>query len=328
MARTIRFLSSHDIQQALPMKKAIAVMSEAFIALSRREVVVPLRLHLDIPKHHGVQLVKPVYSPLLNQAGIKVISLFRDNAEKNLPLSHALMTIFDAATGIPQAIMDGDSLTAIRTGASSGLATDLLARPDSRVLVIFGAGPQARTQLEAILTVRPIKQVYIVDPNESKVKKLITEIQNSYSVSIRSVQPDRIPGETDIICTATNSLVPVLADEQITSGVHINAIGAFKPDTRELPTATVKRARLFVDQMEACLAEAGEILIPLQEGEITTDHILGEIGELAAGSIPGRLSNHNITLFKSVGNAVQDLYAAHHVLNYAMEKGIGTEVEI
>ena len=308
------------------MPRAIAAMREGFQLLSRKEVLVPLRLHLDIPEYQGVELIKPVYIPALKQIGFKVISLFRNNHQWGLPLSHAVMMIFDAVTGVPQAIMDGDSLTAIRTGAASGLATDLLARKNARILAVFGAGLQARTQIEAIVTVRPIQKIYIFDPDHSKAQKLAEEFRSIKNLQVEVAEEVLLLREAEIISTVTTSDVPVFSDTFISPGVHINAMGAFKPDSREVPSETVRRAKVVVDQREACLKEAGDLVIPMAEGMITAAHLHAEIGEIALGVKAGRESDQEITLFKSVGNAVQDLLAAGVVLSYSLEQNLGTKL--
>jgi len=326
MATRIKFFSSDDVRKALSMSLAIAAMREAFQLLSRKEVQAPLRLHLDIQEYQGVELVKPVYVPSLRQIGFKVISLFRNNHQLGLPLSHAVMMVFDAATGVPQAIMDGDSLTAIRTGAASGLATDLLARQDAHILAVFGAGLQARTQIEAIMTVRPVQKIYIFEQNMIKAQKLAERFQYRKNLKVKVTDNLSELRQAEIISTATTSDVPVFSDTFISPGVHINAIGAFKPGSREVPSETVRRAKLVVDQRETCLKEAGDLLIPMADGVITAEHLHAEIGEIILGAKSGRESDQEITLFKSVGHAVQDLLAAGVVLSYSREHQLGTEL--
>jgi ornithine cyclodeaminase/alanine dehydrogenase-like protein (mu-crystallin family) len=328
MAVKIRFLSAEDVKKCLSMPEAITAMREAFQLLSKREVVVPLRLHLDIPEYKGVELVKPVYVPALNQIGFKVISLFRNNYRLGLPLSHAVMLIFNASTGIPLAVMDGNSLTAIRTGATAGLATDLLARRDARILAVFGAGWQARTQIEAILTVRPLQKILIFDPNISRAQKLSEELLSAYELKVEVVEQMTLLKEADIISTVTTSDVPVFSDSVIASGSHINAMGSFKPASREIPSETVHRAKVVVDQREACLKEAGDLLIPITQGIISEGDIQGEIGEVILGRKTGRKSEQEVTLFKSVGNAVQDLLAARLVLANSQQQNLGTELAL
>jgi ornithine cyclodeaminase/alanine dehydrogenase len=326
MKQKIRYLSSEDLHQLLDIPQVMDAMKDAFLQLSNKELVVPPRMHLDIERHQGIVLVKPVYSPKLKLIGLKVISLFKNNWKLDRPLSHAMMLVFDAETGVPLAMMDGDYLTAIRTGASSGLATQLLARQDAEVLTIFGAGPQAKTQLQAIVQVRKIGQVYIYDPNPEKCELFIREMEKKLSIPIVKMKSDRKLSHTDIICTVTTASTPVFEDAFVSEGVHINAIGSFKPDVREIPSETVKRAKLIVDQIETCLMEAGDITIPLQEKLISEEHIYAELGEIIGEKKPGRTSQEEITLFKSVGNAIQDLVTANLALGIAKRKDLGQEL--
>ena len=328
MTRNLLYLSKETIKKILTIEEAIPAVREAFIQLSSGKVEVPLRLHLDIPQFDGVELIKPVYSPLTKKIGIKVISLYKNNAIKKLPYSHALMLLLDAESGIPLAIMDADYLTVVRTAAASGLATQLLARKEASTVAIFGAGPQGAAQVRAMIAVRPISHVYIFDPDPQKARKLGNNISSSFTVDVKVSSTPHSLQECDIICTATTSSVPVFLESQISPGVHINGIGSFKPHHHEIPAETVKRSRLFVDQREACLKEAGDIVIPLQRGIINERHILAEIGEIASGSTPGRKSDADITLFKSVGNAVQDLAMAEMVYGKALKNKLGQELEL
>ena len=224
--------------------------------------------------------------------------------------------------------MDADYLTAVRTGAASGVATDLLARRKAHHLSLIGAGPQAAAQAKAVMAVRPITRIGIFDPSQDKASKLANNLASHYDVEVNVASAVGSLHDADIICTATTSSVPVFSDQQISTGVHINGIGSFKPASREIPAETVKRSRLYVDQREACLQEAGDIVIPLKQGIINEQHILGEIGEIAAGSVIGRSTENDITLFKSVGNAVQDLAMADLVYNKALKNKMGQLLEL
>ena len=219
--------------------------------------------------------------------------------------------------------MDGSYLTALRTGAGSGVATSLLSREDSQVAAIFGAGEQGRTQLEAICTVRAIKKALIFDKNEAKAKLFAKEMSNYLSIPVDVAASKSDLREADIVCTATNSAEPVFSDSDLKPGVHINAIGSYKPHKREVPSETIQKAKVIVDHRESCLTEAGDILIPLKEGIITENHILGEIGEIISSKKQIRKRNEEITFFKSVGNAIQDLTAANEVIKAANNLNIG-----
>ena len=328
MMRSLLYLSKETIKKILTIEEAIPAVRKAFIQLSSGKVAVPLRLHLDIPEFEGVELIKPVYSPLTKKIGIKVISLFKHNADRKLPYSHALMLLMDGETGIPLALMDADYLTVVRTAAASGLATQLLSRKESRVVAVFGAGPQGAAQVRAMMLVRPISRIYIFDPDPQKARKLGNNITSSYTVDVQVASAAHSLETCDIICTATTSTRPVFMDSQISAGIHINGIGSFKPHHHEIPSDTVKRSRLFVDQREACLKEAGDIVIPMQQGMFGEQHIQGEIGEIAEGKKAGRETETDITLFKSVGNAVQDLAMAEMVYAKALKNKLGQELDL
>jgi ornithine cyclodeaminase len=231
----------------------------------------------------------------------------------------------DAYTGQPLALMDGTSLTALRTGAASGLATDLLARPDSSILAVIGAGVQARTQIEAVCAVRPISEIRIYSPNRAQT--LADELRGRYGVRI-VVSPsahEALAG-ADVICAATNSKTPVIHAEDVSPGTHINGVGSFTPEMQEIGANVVSRARVIVDHRESAWAEAGDLIIPRDQGVILEQHAHIEIGEVAAGLAPGRETPDQITFFKSVGNAVQDAAVAARVLQLAEERGLGIAV--
>jgi ornithine cyclodeaminase/alanine dehydrogenase-like protein (mu-crystallin family) len=323
----IRFLSREDVQECLSMSDAIGLMKETFVKIHRKEMATPRRMHLDIPEHNGVGLIKPAYDPVSQRIGLKIISLFKDNPTKGLPFSHALMLLFDGETGIPLAIMDGDSLTAIRTGAASGLATDYLARRDANTIAIFGAGKQGWYQIEAVRHVRNISHCIVFDLDKENAQSFRKIVEGKLALKVEIAETAEKLLEADIICTATTSSIPVFSDMNLKKGAHINAIGSFKPNEREIPSATVRRSKIVVDEKMACLLEAGDIIIPINESVIDANHIYGELGEIVLGEKAGRTSPHEITLFKSVGNAAQDLAAASKVFNSAVEKELGIQIE-
>lgn len=324
----IRFLTAADVKKALPMNQAIEVMKLAFVLLSDKKAVIPQRIHLGIPEFNGDVLVMPIYLPNMERIGLKAITLFDDNPKKDLPLIHALVTVFDATNGKPLAIMDGSYLTALRTGACSGVATNLLSSEDSQVAAIFGAGEQGRTQLEAICSVRGIKKALIFDMNKAKAELFAKEMSSYLSIPVEIASSNAELKEVDIISTATNSAKPVFSDSDLKSGVHINAIGSYKPDKREVPSETILKAKVIVDHRESCLTEAGDLLIPLKEGIITKNHILSEIGEIISNKKQIRKSREEITFFKSVGNAIQDLTAANEVIKAAEKRNIGQIIKL
>ncbi len=325
-------LSASDVRMALPMGQTIEAMKRAFAAFSSGKADVPLRSRLSIPAHDAVSLFMPAY--LADEEGealaVKAVTLFPENYQMDLPLIHAAVLLFAANTGRPEALLEGSVLTAIRTGAASGAATDLLARPDSQTVAIFGAGVQARTQLEAVCTVRRVRTVWVFDPNQEKAERFKEEMagKRPIPIDIRVAQdPGQAVSEADIICTATTSRTPVFEDRFLKMGVHINAIGSYTPEMQEVPAETVQRACLVVDSRAAALAEAGDILQPMQEGKIDAKHIHAELGEVVLGWQVGRTDESRITLFKSVGLAVQDAAAARLAFQNARRVGIGQEVD-
>ncbi len=322
----IRILSQDDVRRALPMSQAIAAVQAGFVQLSTGRADVPLRVALDVPAHRGTTLFMPAYLVDGDQMAVKIVSVFDDNPARGLPLIHALVVVVNAETGEPAAVMDGRYLTALRTGAASGLATDLLARPDARVAAIVGAGVQGRTQLEAVCAVRAIEQAWVVDLNHPAAVAFATEMSERLGLPVQAAEtPAQALYTADVVCTATTSVTPVIDNGDVRSGTHINAVGAYTGRMREIPGATVARARVVVDHRPACMAEAGDLLIAIAEGLLDPQSIV-EVGEVAAGIRPARTAADEITLFKSVGIAVQDVAVASAVLTAAQELGLGSEV--
>ena len=325
----LRLFSAADVRRALPMTEAIAAVKAGYIQLSAGRAQVPLRVHLGIGDGDST-LVMPFYAPDDGGAlGLKVVSVFDSNPARGLPLIHALVLVVDAATGAPQALIEGSSLTAIRTGAASGAATDTLARPEARVVALFGSGAQARRQLEAVCTVRPIErvQLYSLGGAEAFAAEMAGygPIPNDIAIA---ESPRAALAEADIVCAATTSRTPVFDGRDLRPGTHVNGIGSFTPEMQEIDATTVRRARVIVDSRAATLAEAGDLIIPLRSGEIDLDHISTELGEVLAGAKPGRTSAEQITFFKSVGVAVQDAAAAQLVVRNGAALGLGTMVSL
>jgi alanine dehydrogenase len=325
----IRILSGEDVRRALPMRQAIEAIKGAFAQLSAGQADVPLRVGLQVPRHNGVTLFMPAYLAADDQMAVKIVSVFNDNLARGLPLIHALVVVVDATTGEPAAVMDGTYLTALRTGAVSGAATDLLARQDVRTASVFGAGAQGRTQLEAVCAVRPIREAWVYDVAPERAAAYADEMRQRLSLPVEVAEtPAEAVHQADVICTATTSSSPVFDDADVRPGTHINAIGAYTPQMQEIPAETVLRAKVVIDHREASLAEAGDLLIPLREGLMTESHIHAELGEIVAGLKPGRASPEELTLFKSVGVAVQDVAAASAVLEAARRLDLGSEVTL
>lgn len=328
----LRVLSAADVRQAVTMDEAVQAVREAYVQLSSGQAVVPLRTPVPAGDTGNVTLFMPAYLSASRALGAKIVSVFPSNAGRGLPTIHALVVVVDGETGRPLAIMDGTYLTALRTGAASGVATDLLARPDVHTAAIFGAGVQARTQLEAVCTVRDIQRVWVYDPQPEAATAFAAEMSRRGGRIPGALRVAGTPAEAarqaGVICTATTASQPVFDDADVQPGTHINGIGSYTPAMQEVPAATVARARVIVDSRTASLAEAGDLLIPLGQGLIGADSIAGEIGEVAAGRVAGRQADDEITFFKSVGVAVQDVAVAALVLRRAAELRLGTVVEL
>jgi len=327
MPTKILFLSASDVDRALSMPTAIAAVRDAFIDLSQGKAVVPLRTPISLAGD-GVALFMPVHLPRQNQLGVKVVTVVPENRERDLPMIQALVAVFDSETGRPLAVMDGELLTAMRTGAASGVATDALARKNASVAAVIGAGVQGMRQLEAVCCVRTIREALVFDQDREQAEAFATEMGGRLGRTVRVLDTVAAVFAADVVCTATSSGQPVVADADLAKGTHVNAVGAYRPNTREIPGEAVARSTLFVDSRDACLAEAGELVMAMAEGNLDPTVPAAEIGEVLAGSRPGRTDDAELTLFKSVGNAVQDLAVAGLVLREARRLELGTEVEL
>lgn len=325
-------LTRSQVRELVPMPDAIELMKTAFAELSAGRTVSPLRTVISIPEREGDALFMPAYVPAMDALGFKTVSVFRRNPDRGLPVIHAIVGLVNPETGQPLAIVDGTYLTALRTGAVSGAAADLLARPDSRVLAAIGAGAQGVTQIAAVCAVRPIERVIAVDVSEPALERLRQLLRNDWpEIEARletTTDSAAAVREADIICTATTSHTPVFRDEDVRPGVHISAVGAYTPEMQELPAETVARATVVVDAIEAALAEAGDLIIPLRDGLVTREHFARELGMVVSGAAPGRVTADEVTLFKSVGNAVQDVVVAKRAVDRARELGMGTEIDL
>jgi len=324
-------LNAEEVRQALPMHKAIQAMKDAYASLSGGTSVVPLRTRLPIPNSEALSIFMPAYvsSQDGNALAIKVVSLFPTNPARGLAYIQAAVVVFDAATGQAIALLEGSSLTAIRTGAASGAAIDLLSRSDSKIVAVFGAGAQGRTQLEAACSARKIETAYIVDSNPEKARAFAEEMKGKgpipEDIQVAS-STEQATEKADIICTATTSQKPVFDDKHVKPGIHICAVGSYTPDMQEVPAETLQRAKIFIDSRSASLEEAGDLIQAMHAGLFDESHICGELGEVILGKVRGRQSAEEITYFKSVGIAVQDAMAAQVALKNAREMNIGTEV--
>jgi alanine dehydrogenase len=328
-------LTRNDVQAVLTMKEAIAAVEEGFRLLAAGRVNMPQRTAIRMPEVKGLHLSMPASvggSGAHGEGGalaIKVVTVYPDNpSQHQLPTTLGTLLLHDERTGAVVAIMDAGYLTAVRTGAASGVATRCLARADARTLGIFGAGVQARTQLLAICEVRHLQQVVVCDPVREARERFASEMAERTGVAIIASDEPRRAAENDIVVTASSSKTPVFTAAWIRPGTHINCIGSHSPDARELDTDIVVRARVISDLPAARLAEDADFMVPIQEGAITPEHVGTSLGEVLAGARTGRTSPDEVTLFKSGGLAVQDAVTGARVYRLARAAGIGKQVDL
>jgi alanine dehydrogenase len=324
-------LSAADVTKLLTMRECIQVMREALAALARDQALVPLRLVMRMPDASGFLGLMPGYIAPNGQAdgalGMKAVAVFPGNARRDIDTHQGGVLLFEADTGRLSALIDGATITAVRTAAVSAVATDLLARKDATELAILGAGVQARSHLEAISLVRALKRVRIWSRNAEHARALVAEQGSKTGVPIEVA--DSAEGAlrgADIVATVTASPQPVVKRGWLKEGAHINAVGSSIPTARELDSDTVAASRLFVDRRESALNEAGDVLIPMREGRITAEHIQAELGEVLIDKHAGRGSAQELTLFKSLGLAVEDVAAAAFIARKAAAARAGQTV--
>ncbi len=320
-------LTKDDVVRVLDMQDCIEVVEKAFAELASGTAVPPLRIGITPPD--GVSLYMPAYLKQMGALACKVVTVYKNNpARHNLPTTIGKVLLQDPATGEVTCIMDGGYLTAVRTGAVSGVATKFLARTDKgQVAGILGAGVQAKMQLWAMALVRELSRAYVYDISAEASSAFIREMSAKLGVEIRAADsPAQIVAEADIICTASSSSTPLFDGSLVKPGTHINGIGSHSPNARELDTAIIRRSKVIVDSMEACLKEAGDIMIPLEEGAISQTHLHAELGEIVLGRKQARANAQEITVFKSNGLAIQDAATAKLVYDRARQAGIGQDV--
>lgn len=321
----MRILTGDEVRAAVSMGEAIEAVREGFVALSAGRAHVPLRSVVQMAG--GPLLTMPAVVEGIPVGAVKVVTVCPANTASGLPTIHAVVLVADATTGAPLALMDGAVLTAQRTGAASGLATDLLALPEASVLAVIGAGAQARTQIAAVCEVRRIVEIRLF--SLSGADRLANEIREQYDAEVTVLpSPSRALEGADVVVAATNSHTPVVHLADLAPGAHVNGIGSFTPEMQEIGADVVQAARVVVDHRASAWAEAGDLIIPRDQGLISDAKVYAEIGEIAAGLKPGRRSPEEITFFKSVGNAVQDLVLAERVLRAAEARGLGTEINL
>jgi len=306
-------LNKKQINKMVGMNEAIEAMKIAFVQLINGEAIIPTRLSTDVPKNNATSLVMPAYSLKSPYYTVKIVSVNYSNPQKGLPLLHSTVQVFDASKGNMVATLDGESITAIRTGAASGLATGMLAKKDAKVGAVFGTGVQAKSQVEAILAVKNLEKILVFSRTKESAKLFCNLIYDTFGIKASTGNKDSLK-EADVICTATPSKKSLFDHGDLNLGVHINAIGSFKPHMQEIPVETVINSKVIVDKRETCTVEAGDLIIPVEEGIWSFDLVHGELGQVISGEVSGRDSEDEITLFKSVGNAIQDLALANMIM--------------
>jgi ornithine cyclodeaminase len=314
----VRVLDEREVRRLLPMDECIEAMATALAALARGEVHNPLRFVVRPPGEASLMGLMPAHrgreAPLWS---LKALTIVPGNSARGLDSHQGFVALFDGDTGEPRALVNAGAVTAVRTAAVSAVATRLLARDDARTLAILGTGTQARSHLEAMRSVRAIDRVLVWSASGRSL-----EGAESVAAAEDAVR------DADVVCTVTSSAEPVVRREWLKEGVHVNAVGSSIPTARELDSATMAAAALFVDRRESTLNEAGDFLFPQREGAIGPGHIRAELGEVLLGAAPGRRSPDEITVFKSLGLAVEDLAAAEHVLARAEAEDAGALVEL
>jgi ornithine cyclodeaminase len=317
-------LSETDVRHLLSMDDLIQSMESALAEFSSGRTQQPLRTVLEIGPGHAFFGVMPAFMPASGALGTKLVTVFGTNPALGLPSHLATILLMDSTTGELLSVMDGRYITEARTAAVSAVSARLLAREDAGVLAILGSGVQARSHLRAFSHVRALRDVRVWSPSEIHRRGCADEMHREIAVPVSPVATVReaVDG-ADLVVLATAAREPILRSEWIADGAHIAAVGACRPDQREIETGLIKRARVFVDSRTGALAEAGDLVLPIREGAIDASHIAGELGQLAAGAVAGRQSPGEVTLFKSLGMAVEDVAAAHLAYQRATERGLG-----
>lgn len=343
-------LSEADLRSVLKMLEVIDAVDLGFRALARGDAFAPARLAMEVPGCDAVLLEMPARLSLGARGsrphqdadpkeatapdnkhaalGTKIVSVFPGNSQRSLDVVQGVYLLLDAETGAALSLMEGRFITAIRTAATSAVATRLMASSGQKQLSVFGAGVQARFHIEAMIEVADIRRVMIASGTVRKSRDLAELVRSLHRVPCEVVSPEEAASQADLICTCTSSPEPLFDGALIKAGAHINAVGAFTPETRELDTETVRQSRVFIDAESAAGREAGEILIPLAEGAIEASHVKGTLADVVSGKVAGRESDEQITLFKSCGLAIEDLVTAKLAYERATTSGFGTQVEL
>lgn len=324
----VLIVNEPGVRELLPMDACVALMRSALTTCARGDVVLPLRNLMHLPDGSGLLGLMPGYLGEPQSLGLKVVSVMPGNHGTAYDSHQGVVMLFGVKHGEPLAILDANAITAIRTAAASAAATDVLARADAGDLALLGSGAQARTHLAAMAVVRSLRRVRVWSRSRANAERFARQeaAPSGIAVEVAASAEDAVRG-ADLVCTTTAAKEPVLRGAWLSAGAHVNAVGACFPASRELDTEAVRRARFFTDCRESCLNEAGDFLIARDEGAISDAHLLGELGDVFLGRTPGRTSGDDITVYESLGIAVEDLAAAHFIHRQARESGRGTWLE-
>jgi alanine dehydrogenase len=322
-------LSEEQVRSLIDIEELITALGQAHIQYSTGKAVMPVRLVVPLPQIQGRITSMPGYLTQDKALGMKVVTYFQNNPKQDLPAILATIMLFSAETGQLMAVMDGSFITAVRTACASAMATKALANPHTPLLGILGAGVQARAHIQALSRVKKLQRIKIYSPLGMSAQRVRQELESEIGVDIEvAASAEETVSDCDLVVTATTAREPILEPEWLKPGAHINAVGSHQPDHREIDGATLARSKIVVDSREAIMAECGDILLAIKDNAITEASIYAEIGEVLAGTKPGRASASEITLYKSVGIAVQDVAAAQLVHRKAVELKVGTTVDI
>jgi ornithine cyclodeaminase len=322
-------LSKEDIKKVFSMKDAIEADKDAFRIFTEGKSDVPLRTVIPAPKHEGSFLFMPAYVPDLDTASIKIVNIFPKNIDKGMPSAPAQVLLVDGTNGLITAVLDGTYVTQLRTGAASGAAFDLLARKDAKRGALIGTGGQAAAQLEAMMVARKLEVVKVYDMNLERTKDFAERMQEEFKAYgtrvVAAESSDEAIEDADLIVTVTPSSKPVFDGSKVKKGATVSCVGSYQHHMQEMDSLVLTRAsKIYFDSEEAVLSEAGDILIPLENGTITMDDFTGDLGEVILGRVPGRENDDEIIVFKTVGIGTQDLVTAKRIYDRAVDKGIGT----
>ena len=322
-------LSEEQVRSLIDIEELITALEQAHIQYSSGKAVMPVRLVVPLPQIQGRITSMPGYLTQDKALGMKVVTYFQNNPKQDLPAILATIMLFSAETGQLMAVMDGSFITAVRTACASAMATRALANPHTPLLGILGAGVQARAHIQALSRVKKLQRIKIYSPLGMSAQRVRQELESEIGVDIEiAASAEETVSDCDLVVTATTAREPILESEWLKPGAHINAVGSHRPDHREIDGATLARCKIVVDSRQAIMAECGDILLAIKDNAITEDSIHAEIGEVLAGAKPGRTSASEMTLYKSVGIAVQDVATAQLVYRKALELRVGTNVDI